>query len=238
MSPFWKYAILLISLCCFSLLVLRWLSRKPYFSLFATPITHLDREQAQVALTFDDGPSPSITPLLLDLLAQHQVKATFFVNGIHLKNHPAIARRALAEGHLLANHTYDHERMVFRSQAFILDDLQKTDRLIQDCGQAKIDLYRPTYGDKFINLPRVLKQEGKAMITWDVNPSAQYSGHFDSKKVVDQVMEQAKNGSIIVLHDSPSWSTPPSAFLNAVEEIILNLKQKGMRFVVVTEGMR
>ena len=178
MSTFWKTTFVMLTLALIAILALRWYSRKPHFSLFLSPITHLSRELPQIALTFDDGPSPKITPALLDLLARHQIKATFFVNGIHLENHPALAQRAIREGHLLCNHTYQHENMAFRSRSFIRQDLLRTDSLLRLIGQQDLYFYRPTFGDKFINLPLVLKAQGKKMVTWDVNPPAQYQGAF------------------------------------------------------------
>ncbi len=216
-----------------SFVALRWLSRKPYFSLFISPITHLDRSQPQVMLSFDDGPSAEVTPPLLDLLSRHQIQAAFCVNGIHLEQQAEIARRIVREGHLLVNHTYAHDRMVWQSQDVIREDLEYTDRLIQALGQSEVSFYRPTYGDKFINLPLVLKQQNKQMLCWDVNPKAQYRGHFDQALVVSQVLEEVQNGSIILLHDCEQWATPQPAFLDAVEEIIERLQQSGFEFVLL-----
>ncbi len=228
------YRLLLIALLFLVICIcLRLYSRHPSHSLFFPVFTQFSTEQQQIALTFDDGPSPKITPALLDLLAKHQIKVTFFVNGNKLAAAPEVARRAVAEGHQLANHTYQHERMVFLFPSYIRSDLERTDRLILQSGQKDLSYFRPPYGDKFLILPFVLRQLGKRCVNWNVEPKAQYHEPFNKNQLIAQTVESSSSGSIILLHDG--WALAPSAFLEAVDEIIIQLKQKGFSFVTIDE---
>jgi len=231
-----KKVILLLALLGLILLALRLYSRKPGHILFISSHTQFKNEGAQIALTFDDGPSEDITPGLLDLLKRHEIKATFFANGNRLLKYPEIARRIVAEGHQLANHTYAHERMVFKSLSYIKQDLLRTDQLIQQSGQQDLSYFRPTYGDKFIMLPIVLSQLNKHCIEWDINPTNQYEDQLNGQLLIEQITQSAKPGSIILLHDG--WSMAPDTFIHSLEESILILKQKGFTFVRINDVIR
>ncbi|MEM1322263.1 MAG: polysaccharide deacetylase family protein [Bacteroidota bacterium] len=214
-------------------LLLRLYGRHPARAFFIEPITHFSTSEQQIALTFDDGPSPSLTPAVLDLLAKYQLKATFFVNGNKLEASPAIARRAVAEGHQLANHTYAHDRMVFQSPAFMEADLRRTDSLVGRSGEQALSYFRPPFGDKFVVLPLVLRRLGKPCVNWNVEPEAQYEAPFQKEQFVQQTLAACQPGSIILLHDG--WAIDEPAFLAGVDEILKQLKQKGYSFVRIKD---
>ncbi|MEL6865982.1 MAG: polysaccharide deacetylase family protein [Bacteroidota bacterium] len=213
------------------LLAMRWYGRKADRDLFITCISDFSTKEKVIALTFDDGPSPQITPRLLQLLADHQVQATFFVNGIHLEMHPEIARDAIAQGHQLANHSYAHDRMVFKSPSFIRQDLQKTDSLLNALGQKNLHFFRPPFGDSFLVLPLVIRQLGKVIVGWSAEAPAQYNKTLNPTVLVKETLDQCRPGAIILLHDG--WSPAPDKFLEAVRQIIESLQQKGYTFVTL-----
>ncbi len=103
------------------------LARSRTTQLFGTLVTRVDTSERVVALTFDDGPTVAVADEILSTLGSRHVRATFFVNGAHVAEAPQVARRLVAAGHELANHTYSHERMVLRSQAFIRSQVERTD---------------------------------------------------------------------------------------------------------------
>ena len=223
-----------ISFILFTFLAFRYLTSRPGFSIFQSPVTSLVTSEKQVALTFDDGPSDTLTPPLLDLLQEHNIKATFFVNGNRLEKFPEVGKRIVREGHLLGNHTYKHDRMIWTSREVIKQDLLKTDRLIQSCGQNDVSLFRPPYGDKFINLSAVVQDLKKVMVTWSVDPKAQYKPEYEVDKIISQTLKQISNGSIILLHDG--WAASKEEFLNIVEQIIDTLKARGYSFSFIQKS--
>ncbi|MEM9916865.1 MAG: polysaccharide deacetylase family protein [Bacteroidota bacterium] len=211
--------------------VARWYGKQPNGILFMQAQSHVATTDSALCLTFDDGPSAHLTPLLLDLLKKHQVKAVFFVNGIQIEANPQIGQRIIAEGHQMGNHTYQHDPMVWRSKDQIRTDLLKTDQLIRTAGGKDQHLFRAPYGDSFLNLPLVLKQLNKQYIGWSVEPKAQYETPFSAPKVIQQTLEQLHPGAILLLHDG--WHPETAAFLQAVEQIILQAQQSGYHFTAL-----
>ncbi|NQV02327.1 MAG: polysaccharide deacetylase family protein [Bacteroidia bacterium] len=205
-------------------------------TLFTKPLFVLQTDSNVVALTFDDGPLPSRTPMLLELLKKHDVKATFFMIGERIEQYPEIASQVVAEGHLIGNHSYNHPRMTFRTPVFIRNQITRTDSLIKLAGQAEIRFFRPPYLKKFIVLPLVLSSMNKTMVTGNINPPAEYTVPCNPRLVVDQVMEQIVPGSIIYLHDGFIIGDPDAGsheFVEAVELIILSLRKAGYTFVTL-----
>src|SRR6195256_5046182 len=99
-----------------------------------------------IAMTFDDGPSATLTPKLLDLLAAHHIKATFFVIGENAADHPEILKRAVAEGHEIANHSWSHPNLGKMSDEAVRRELRKTDETISAAIGVRPTLFRPPYG--------------------------------------------------------------------------------------------
>ena len=213
-----------------------YLIRNPSFSFVVPTITKFQTEEKLIALSFDDGPNPSCTAQLLDLLEKHQVKASFFLIGKQVKSYPKLAKQILAVGHQVANHSYHHEKMIFKRQSYIEQDLLKTDALLQNLGCHNLDFYRPPYGYSFIKLPRVLKKHKKQLVTWNINPNAQYDLPQHPQRIIDQVLQQIHEGAIILLHDGGSFAQCDSLLI-VVDEIIRSLKKQGYHFVTIEEGM-
>lgn len=202
-------------------------------ALFIAPLYQLNTQEKIMALTFDDGPSPARTPGLLKLLKEKGVKATFFMLGTNIEKYPNIAQQVYNEGHLLGNHSYNHPRLILKSPAFMKKQILKTDQLIQALGQNKVRYFRPPYSSKYIVLPLVLASLNKYLVTGTYDPPAEYASPYPAQKVAHQVVQQAKPGSIIYLHDGKQ--TDPEAFVNSVKLIIEQLRKKGYRFVRLDE---
>lgn len=198
-------------------------------ALFVDPLYQLDSEAKIVALTFDDGPNAARTPPLLDLLAKHEVKASFFMLGIQIEREPEIAKAVYEAGHLIGNHTYDHPQMIFKSASFMRAQIERTDSLIQTFGPAEIQYFRPPYSSKYVVLPWLISRMGKTMVTGTYDPPSEYSSPYPAQKVADEVLANVQNGSIIYLHDGKG--SDAEAFLQSVELIIVGLKAQGFRFV-------
>ncbi len=183
-------------------------------------------EEKCVALTFDDGPAPTTTPKLLDILAREEVPATFFVLGSQVEKYPEIVKRAALEGHEIGNHTWKHDRLTSLPSKAARKDLDKTNRMIEKASGTAPTLLRPPYGSTNKKVAKVAKQSGLAVILWDVD-SRDWE-HRDPKKTVKEA-NAAQDGSIILLHDIHAST------IGAVPNVIKALRKQGFSFVTVSD---
>ncbi|GAB2928806.1 polysaccharide deacetylase family protein [Nonomuraea fastidiosa] len=182
-----------------------------------------------VALTFDDGPDEH-TPEIIDVLAEQRVRATFFVVGSQVEARPQDARALVAAGHQLANHTYNHRRMVFVSPATVASEIERTDAAIRRAGQRGEILFRPPTGKKLLVLPLYLAGNQRRTVMWDVEPD---SGKTPTAtEIVTAVRKETKPGSIILLHP---WYAGGRNTREAIKGLITGLREDGYRFVTVSE---
>ena len=188
-----------------------------------------------VALTFDDGPTPDKTNQILQILAEEQVPATFFLIGQEVQQHPQLVRQILAAGHQVGNHSFSHQRMIFKSPAFIAGEIEQTDTLLRDSGVDGVIYFRPPYGKKLLILPWYLMKHHRVSVTWDVAPENFPKIAKDPQALVDYTVQQTKPGSIILLH---VMYDSRQATMQAVPQIIRQLKAQGYRFVTVHELLK
>jgi peptidoglycan/xylan/chitin deacetylase (PgdA/CDA1 family) len=198
--------------------------------LVESPLTfswvHVDGQY--IALTFDDGPNSKLTPKLLDLLAAHHIKATFFVIGQNVAEHPEIVARAAREGHEIGNHSWSHPSLSKISDEAVRRELQKTDDAIHSATGNRPILMRPPYGSITARQKRWINQEfGYKVITWDVDP-------LDWKRpgpaaVCNRIVRNTRAGSIILSHDIHPGT------IDAMPATIDQLEAKGFKFVTVSE---
>lgn len=202
------------------------------YQVFGTIVPRVETPQKVVALTFDDGPQPGFTEEIITILDEVDARATFFVTGAELEQHPAEAQRLVAAGHALGNHSYSHQRMILVSPSFVRREIEQTDRLIRSAGYTgRID-FRPPYGKKLVVLPFYLAQHDRTTIMVDVEPDSYDEIGQDAEKIADHVLTNTRPGSIILLHVMNRSRGPSMA---AVRPIVTRLKQQGYRFVTVPE---
>lgn len=181
-------------------------------------------EMPRIAITFDDGPHPQYTPMLLDGLADRTVKATFFVTGEHVKEYPEIVQEMVKEGHLIGNHTYSHMQLKKEQLDVFKSELIRTNDVIEEITNQEVCFVRPPYGiwdealEKELNMFPVL---------WTIDPLDWCTN--DVNCVIEQTVSKAKDGDIILLHDNYESS------VQAALGIIDILQQRGFRFVTVDE---
>lgn len=200
------------------------------YQVFGEIVDRVETEERVVALTFDDGPSPANTEAVLRLLASHHVKATFFMVGRNIESHPELAVRVLAEGHEVGNHSYSHERLVFRAPATVEAEITRTDALLRQAG-AKGDIpFRAPFGKKLLVLPWVLQRLGKTDVLFDVVPDDHATQ--DADLIARRVLDGARPGSIILLHDG--WAAKPGT-LEAAGRVLEALQARGYHFVTVSQ---
>ncbi|GHD14974.1 hypothetical protein GCM10007147_01590 [Nocardiopsis kunsanensis] len=179
-----------------------------------------------VALTFDDGPGGG-TPQLLDTLGRHDARATFFVTGHPVQEHPETLRRAYAEGHEIANHTLNHPDLTSIGADEATMDLSSTQALVLRETGYEMDLMRPPYGATDGGVAAVSEEMGLAQILWSVDTNDWL--HRDAEKVADTALEGADDGAIILMHDIHSTT------ITAAEEIVQELESRGVEMVTVSQ---
>lgn len=186
-----------------------------------------------IALSIDDGPWPKTTIQMLDILKQNDVKATFFWVGQAVQANPKIAKRVVAEGHAIGNHTWHHwyRRM---DLATAKSEIERTNELIYKTTGVKTSLFRPPGGVLNNGLAAYAKSQNYAVIMWS-QTSADTDPRAKSQVFVKNVLRDAKPGSIVLMHDGGGDRTRT---VQALPEIITRLKQQGYRFVTVPELLK
>lgn len=211
---------------------LAWAARGRSSTVFGPSVYCGPAEEKAVALTFDDGPSPS-TPRLLDELARHGVPATFFVCGMHVRRLPGIVRECVGAGHEIGNHTETHPPLWLRSQEFIRSELRCAQESISHATGAAPVLFRAPYGVRWFGVGDVQAELGLMGVMWTIlgrdwrgSPAA----------VADRVWRDRRNGAIICLHDGRERQIEPdiSTTIAAVREILPRMLGAGYRFLTVS----
>ena len=197
-------------------------------------LTRVVTEQPVIALTFDDGPDPVYTPRLLDILAAHRARATFFMIGARAERHLELVARAAAEGHAIGNHSWDHPSFPFISREERCKQVQACARAISpfDAG-----LFRPPYGHLDLDSWLDIERMGYRAVAWKIEAS-----DWDDRAapaIVDAVMANVQPGAVVLLHDGLFDATdnrffPRDATIAAVE-LVLNRLSGTFRFVTIPE---
>ncbi len=182
-----------------------------------------------IAITFDDGPDPVLTPRLLDLLKQRGIHATFFLVGKNAAAFPEVVHRIVEEGHEVGNHSWSHPLLTQLSQESVESQLRRThDAILKGCGTAPL-LYRPPYGAVRVSQrTRIEKTFGYPAILWDVDPQ-DWQHPRSAQKVYDRIHNQTRPGSIILCHDIHETTVA------AMPATLDDLTARGFRFATVTQ---
>jgi len=186
-----------------------------------------------VALSFDDGPHPQFTPAILDLLAAHQLPATFFLIGRHVRRHPELAQQLAQAGHELGNHTLNHRVLAFLRESLVREEILQTDQIIHALTGHSPRLMRPPMGLFTKRTVEVIEACGHGVVVGDVYPR---DPHLPGRsKIHRRVMARVRPGSIIILHDGGNTAhVDRSQTVWAVRQIIKDLRQEGYRFATIS----
>jgi len=193
----------------------------------------------ELALTFDDGPNPVWTPRLLDLLASHDVRATFFLVGSRAQAQPALVHQIVAAGHLIGNHSWSHPNLALSSARRIDEELSRTNQILAQIAGAPIRYFRPPYGARRPEVLRAARRLGMLPVLWNAmtsdwkNPSADAIANRLTHKI-DRLRRQGQAANIVLhdgSHSDPAANRAPS--IAAAAQLITHYKPTH-RFVTIS----
>jgi peptidoglycan/xylan/chitin deacetylase (PgdA/CDA1 family) len=197
--------------------------------LFPAYVWSLPAANNTVYLTFDDGPHPIITPVVLDELKKYNAKATFFCLGKNVEQHPEIYQRILAEGHAVGNHTYNHLNGWKTRTTYYMQDVSKAAISIQS------HLFRPPYGKikrrQAAALAKSMGTKNAQVIMWDVL-SADFDTSVSQEQCLQYVLKNTIAGSVVVFHDSEKAA---KNLLYVLPRVLQLLSAKGCLFKKIGE---
>ncbi len=192
-------------------------------------------DEKVVALTIDDGPHPTFTPKILDVLDKYHVKATFFMIGKKMNEYPDVARDVVRRGHAVGNHTYTHPHNIERdTQAQVIRELDSCEQVIERLTGSRGHLFRPPRGLIDGSVFTIASEEGYTTVLWSI-----CADHHDAPTPVlmaKRVLDNIRPGGIILLHDGETgirWKD-----VAATPLIIKELQERGYRFVTVPELLK
>jgi len=189
-------------------------------ALFPSLVWRKETLYKEIWLTFDDGPTPEVTPWILSVLKKENVKATFFLVGQQIEEFPELVVAIIKNGHTIANHSYSHKNGWFTNKEKYLEDIENCQALMPNN-----KLFRPPYGKITKAQIAVLKEKYK-IILWDVL-SYDFQKNRSPKRVKENIINNTTAGSIIVMHNNQVSFENLQPIL---EETIQILKKKGFRF--------
>ena len=182
-------------------------------------------EKGTISLTFDDGPDPEVTPRVLDVLREEGVKGSFFVIGRIAEKHPELVQKIVDEGHVVGNHTYNHD-YVF-SKGLAEKQVSEGQEVIRNIIGKKPAYFRPPFGVMTPEIASAVKKEKCAIIGWDLRSQ---DGRIRTKEAtIKRVKNNLDKATVLLFHDT-NPTTP-----EALREIIHLCKQNGMKIVSVPE---
>lgn len=184
---------------------------------------HGPAKSGAVALTFDDGPHPEVTPRLLDALRDAGAVATFFLIGKNVEAHPEIVKRIADEGHAIGSHSFSHPRPNEIDASGLVAETKKTNELLRNITGRETPLFRPPYGGLSMKKLLALWKIKQTLVFWNVDPK-----DFACKST-DEVRANLKRkpirgGDIILMHDNVPFG------VELIPEIAAEVKQAGLRF--------
>lgn len=210
-------------------------SMAPTGQWYGRTFTGLPAGTKQIALTYDDGPNDPHTMRLLEVLAKHNVRATFFMIGRYVQQRPRIAREVLKAGHIVGNHTFTHPLLIFKSDAEIRKQLKDCREALQDIVGEHSNLFRPPFGGRRPATLRIARELGLEPIMWNVTG---YDWNAPPAAVIEQkVTDQIRGGDVILLHDGghKQMGADRSQTVLATDQLITRYKSQGYSFATILE---
>lgn len=212
-----------------------WGALAPASQIFGQTLRRLD-DASRMAITFDDGPNPSVTPKVLELFERYNAKATFFLIGQRVRVFPELAREIAVRGHAIGNHTETHPSLTFLSPGRITEELESCDDAIAEATGKRPRWMRPPFGYRSPLLDGIVRRRGGAgVVMWNV---AARDWRTDSPEPVIQRLRRARGGDIVLLHDGDHRVREGKRghVLAALEYWLPRWRDAGIQFVKLDEG--
>jgi len=178
-----------------------------------------------VQMTFDDGPHPIATPKVLQVLKSRNIKATFFLLGQNVQKFPDLVHEIQAEGHLIGNHSYTHNNLLFKNKNFVRTEIMQTKEILEEIIGTHSHYFRPPYGYFDYSTLAVLRDLDLTCVLWNID-SKDYKPN-SQMNIAKRVVRKTQNGSILLLHDNTETSKVINDYLPKILDILL---QKGFIF--------
>lgn len=213
-------------------------SMAPSGQWYGRTFTRLEGRPRKIALTYDDGPNGAYTQRLLEVLAKHDVNATFFLIGRYARQSPQVVREVAAAGHVIGNHTYSHPLLMFETVPQIRAQISECHQAITDAVGEYSNLFRPPFGARRPAVLRIVRSMGFEPVMWSVTG---YDWNADSAEKIEQnVIRQVRGGDVILLHDGGhvEVGTDRSFSITATDRLIARYKSEGYEFVTIPGMMK
>ncbi|ADQ14458.1 polysaccharide deacetylase family protein [Halanaerobium hydrogeniformans] len=190
-------------------------------------------EEKVVALTFDDGPHPSYTEKILDILDEYEIKASFFMIGNRVGRYPGLVEKVANKGHYVGNHSYNHPNLSnMKDEAVFAEEIYPTSEIIEEVTGNYPKIIRPPYGSITDSQIEYLKEENWQIINWSVDTFDWKSELNDPQQMYEEIVKHHHPGMVILMHDSSGGS---GNGLEMLPQLIETLHAKGYEFVTVKD---
>jgi peptidoglycan-N-acetylglucosamine deacetylase len=209
---------------------------RPSSSIFYPTLSHGSRTESKIAITFDDGPDPEVTPRVLDILERYGARATFFMIGRNLARSMTIGERVVQEGHEIGNHSWQHANMQnFFSTRAHLAEIERCEQLIRSIGfPGTVPLYRAPVGFKSPELARAAHVRALRVVAWSIH--SRDTIDRNPQRVARRVLRRIRPGDIVLMHDGHQTAgAHRPGLLDALPRILEGLRERGLRAVTVSE---
>ncbi len=187
-------------------------------------------DRMEIALSFDDGPHPRLTPVILSILEEYGIKATFFMVGENVGYYPDAARAVAEAGHEIGNHTFSHRKFNRMSEHEMLDEIHACEQAISGVTETPAHFIRPPEGQMNEAMRRVIGTLDYRIILWDVD--TRDWAHTPPAEISRHILDTVQAGDIILMHDFIGHNSPTP---EALRMVIPALLERGYRFVTVGE---
>lgn len=193
----------------------------------ATPVETVDYNRKLVALTFDDGPHPEVTPKILEHLDRYNAKATFFMLGNRIQYYPEIAKDVLARGHEIGNHTWSHPILPKLTNEQVMSEFNTTEQVLVNATGQESTVFRPPYGSTNDTINTMIPRE---VVIWSID-TLDWK-HRNANTLLANVQQQMHNHAIILMHDIHHSTA------DGVAMVLDHLSKEGYEFVTVSEILK
>ncbi|MCM3490594.1 polysaccharide deacetylase family protein [Alkalihalophilus marmarensis] len=210
-------------------------SDRSYYEEKGDVVWEVKTKHQMVALTFDDGPDIRYTNTILDLLAEHNASATFFVVGNRVEEAPEVAKRIIKEGNEIANHTNTHPNLSTLSQSELDKEIKDAEQAIFNVTGARPNLFRPPLGLYNDEIVHNIRENDYIAVMWSWHQDTYDWRNPGVEAIVNKVLKNITNGDIILFHD---YGGDRSQTVKALAIILPELQKKGYQFVTVSELLK